>query len=98
MSSLVNQYGTEDQTVCYYSASPYYSVFYRKPTTSIPAGPLGDVTLDEQITMADVLLVRKFITGDETPNYTQSLLADMNGDGGIYMSDALAIQQYIAAM
>ena len=96
--NLVHYYKGNAQTVCYYSASPYYSVFYRKPTTSIPAGPLGDVTLDEQITMADVLLVRKFITGDETPNYTQSLLADMNGDGGIYMSDALAIQQYIAAM
>ena len=87
-----NPYGRTAQTVCYYSASPYYSVFYNNTDH-----PLGDVTKDNAISMADVLKVRQYIAGEIGFDYTQERLADMNEDDSISMADVLAIQQYIAA-
>jgi len=59
---------------------------------------LGDVNGDGDVTMRDVLKIRRYIAGldDLTPEEFER--ADVNGDGDITMRDVLKIRRYIAGI
>ena len=57
---------------------------------------LGDVNLDGRITISDVTLIQKYLTGYASLNSEQLKLADYNEDGMITISDATLIQKSIA--
>lgn len=57
---------------------------------------LGDVNLDSRITISDVTLIQKYLTGYASLNSEQLKLADYNEDGRITISDATLIQKSLA--
>jgi|GEM_PF-5220704 hypothetical protein len=59
---------------------------------------LGDVNGDGDVTMKDVLKIRRYIAGldDLTPEEFER--ADVNGDGDVTMKDVLKIRRYIAGI
>lgn len=80
-----------EQTICYYSFSDYYSIFYSDY-------PLGDINQDRAITAADVMLVRQHVAEIITLTGRQFQLADMSGDGKVDAQDTLLIRRYVAEM
>lgn len=89
---------TPGQNMCYYSASDYYSLFYKCPTGSTHANPLGDVNQDGFITSEDAALVHQYVVGTTSLTARQQQLADMNDSGTVSLADYLAILQYVNAM
>ena len=89
---------SEGQNMCYYSASDYYSLFYKCPTGTTHANPLGDVNQDGFITSVDAALVHQYVVGTASLTTRQQQLADMNDSGAVSLADYLAILQYINAM
>lgn len=67
-----------------------------EPTEIIPA--IGDVNLDGQISLRDVVYVKKIIAGTMQANEEQTALADCCADGRLNASDATALLEYILEM
>ncbi len=63
--------------------------------TGLPEGAsfqlLGDVNNSGQVDETDALLVTSFIMGTQTPTPAQLLAADMDGNGTLTVSDAVAV-------
>ena len=57
----------------------------------------GDVNLDSKININDVTLIQEYNVELEALSDRQQKLADYNGDGIIDITDATAIQLYIAS-
>lgn len=57
---------------------------------------LGDVTLDNNISVSDAIALQKSIAHISDLNDLQTSLADTNADGEVSVSDAIALQKYIA--
>ncbi len=89
---------SDGQNMCYYSASDYYSLFYKSPTGTTYANPLGDVNQNEFITSEDAELIRQYAVGMISLTTRQQQLADMNNSGTVNLADYLALIQYISAM
>jgi hypothetical protein len=53
----------------------------------------GDVDGDGSVTAADVVLVQRYVVGDDVSIDTDA--ADVNGDGSVDASDALLIEQML---
>ena len=72
----------------------------RTDITPIPKldGVPGDVNGDGDVTMKDVLLMRRYIAGLDDLDDAQLVLGDMNGDGDITMKDVLLARRYIAGL
>lgn len=56
----------------------------------------GDVNGDGQITLADVLLVQRYLAGSAVLDSAQAERADTNSDGTVSLADVLLLQKYIA--
>ena len=56
----------------------------------------GDADDDCEITMKDVLTIRKYVANIET--YIDLKTADANGDGDVNMKDVLAVRKYMAGL
>ena len=56
---------------------------------------LGDVNLDEQINVTDIVLMISFILDQSTPSENQEIASDINGDGVINVVDIVALVNYI---
>jgi|GEM_PF-2534333 len=65
-----------------------------EPDPSLP----GDVNGDGDITMKDVLKIRRFIAGLDDLSPEEQAIADVNGDGDVTMKDVLKIRRYIAGL
>lgn len=67
----------------------------QNPTTPITINPgdYGDANNDGKITAADVLLIRKFIAGQNVPLNEKA--ADVNCDGKLTAADVLMIRKFI---
>lgn len=61
-----------------------------------PSPGKGDINGDGQVTLADVLLLQRYLAGGTTLDSTQLSHADTNSDGAVTLSDVLLIQKYIA--
>lgn len=61
-----------------------------------PSSGKGDVNGDGAVTLADVLLVQRFLAGGVTLDSAQAGRADTNSDGAVSLADVLLIQKYIA--
>jgi len=55
----------------------------------------GDVTQDAEITVADVILLQKYLLGIENLNYEQYLAADMTDDDLVNIYDLIALKKYL---
>lgn len=80
-----------DNLPCYY-ADPFF-----QPITDFNRD-IGDVNGDGSINMKDVLLLRKYIAGQQDADLTQEDLwaSDLNQDGAVNMKDVLLLRKYIA--
>ena len=67
------------------------------PTTMTVKPDSGDVNLDSKININDVTLIQEYNVELEALSDRQQKLADYNGDGIIDITDATAIQLYIAS-
>ena len=72
----------------------------RTDITPIPKldGVPGDVNGDGDVTMKDVLLMRRYIAGLDDLTDAQIALGDMNGDGDVNMKDVLRARRIIAGL
>lgn len=61
---------------------------------SEPVIVLGDVNLDDQITLIDVKCIMQYCNGKKTLNKQQKKNADFNGDGKVNLIDAKLIMKY----
>ena len=68
-----------------------------KPKTPVGFVP-GDVNGDGDLTMKDVLLMRRYIAGLDTLTDAQIERGDINGDGDIDMKDVLRARRIIAGL
>ncbi len=64
------------------------------PTDPQPAEMLGDVNGDGEVSMKDVLLMRKYLAGLDVEYNAQN--ADCNGDGEVNMKDVLMLRKFLA--
>ncbi|MGN1112164.1 MAG: dockerin type I repeat-containing protein [Acutalibacteraceae bacterium] len=58
--------------------------------------PLGDVTTDKSISIADAIALQKKIAGVSDFHELQESLGDVNGDGSVTIADAITVQKKIA--
>ncbi len=58
----------------------------------------GDATGDGRITVSDVLAVRKYLAGVETPEGFVAAACDVSGDGKVTVADILKIRKYVAGI
>ena len=58
----------------------------------------GDVTLDDNVDVLDVILLNRAILGKEKLSNIQELSADVNLDGNIDASDSLVIMKMIVGL
>lgn len=58
----------------------------------------GDITGEGKVTMADVLILRKYLANIETLSEEQIARADFNGDGKVTAKDVLALRKYLAGI
>lgn len=58
----------------------------------------GDVNLDGRVTVADVILINKYIAGTATLSAQQLSNGDVTGDGEVNNRDVLKIQQLIGGL
>ena len=63
-----------------------------------PAGNLGDVDGDGNITSADALSILRTSAGLSSLSPEQTKLADVDGDGNITSADALAVLRHSAGL
>ena len=71
----------------------------------VPAGAgatygyvLGDANDDLDVSMKDVLLMRRFIAGIEEERNIDTVAADVDTDTNVTMKDVLAVRRYIAGL
>ena len=58
----------------------------------------GDVNLDGDITMKDVLIMRRYIAGLDDLTDAEITRGDIDGDGDITMKDVLKARRIIAGL
>ena len=69
-----------------------YMCAYWKPNYDI----LGDVNMDDNVTITDVTRLQKYLAGEITFSAYQVKIADVNFDGSATVQDASMIQKYLA--
>lgn len=67
------------------------SIVISKPEPEIV---LGDVNLDDQITLTDVKYIMQYCNGEKKLNARQKKNADFNGDGEVNLTDAKLIMEF----
>lgn len=61
----------------------------------VTKGMTGDLNGDEDITIADVVLLNRHVLGKETLTNEQQMLADLNGDGDITIADVVILNRVV---
>lgn len=62
-------------------------------TTAVPQNTLGDINLDGQTTLADIVLLLQYLLGNETLSQEQTVRADMQQDGIVNGMDLAVLRQ-----
>jgi|GEM_PF-2362320 len=80
-----------------------YLVFYTThlslyAITQLPIVALGDINKDDDVTMKDVLLLRRYIAGLSDLGVSSQRRADVNGDNDITTKDVLKLRRMIAGL
>ena len=63
--------------------------------TNIEGLKLGDANLDENVTIADAVVLNKYLVGSATLSESAQKNADCDKDGNITSSDTLTILKYV---
>ncbi len=77
------------------TAIQYPKTVYSAPTETRVV-IYGDATLSGEVEIADVTLVRNFVSRTDTPNAEEFVASDVDGDGQINIRDVSNIQSYIS--
>ena len=72
----------------------YYAVVQRKPSIALK----GDINKDDDVTMKDVLLLRRYIAGLSELDEDGQRRADINADDDVTMKDVLKLRRIIAGL
>jgi len=72
----------------------YYAVVQRKPSIALK----GDINKDDDVTMKDVLLLRRYIAGLSELDEDGQRRADINADDDVTMKDVLKLRRMIAGI
>ena len=87
----------ESSNYTVYSEAVVVSMSFRTSDGSSVPGD-GDVDNDGEVTMKDVLIMRRYIAGLDTLTDSQIARGDMDGDGDITMKDVLRARRIIAGL
>lgn len=78
------------------TAIPVYSANVKSSAESVPYGYHGDVNLDAEVTVADVVALQKYILKtDSMDNEVSRLFADMNDDNKINIIDLALLKSTV---
>ena len=69
-----------------------YTVTY---TADQPAGLLGDVDCDGEVTFSDISMLAQFLSGSTALSAQGMLNADMDGSGDLSFADVGSIYQFL---
>jgi hypothetical protein len=64
-------------------------------TAPIVKGKIGDINLDNKISLLDIITLNKSITGSVSLNPEQTANADCNGNGSVSADDLISLMKYI---
>ena len=64
-------------------------------TAPIVKGKIGDINLDNKISLLDIITLNKSITGSVSLNSEQNANADCNGNGSVSADDLISLMKYI---
>lgn len=59
-------------------------------------GKIGDIDLDDEVNITDLVRLRKYLAGSETLTEEQKINADVNKDGSVNITDLVKIRKYLA--
>ena len=63
-----------------------------------PAGILGDIDGDEEVTVIDVTLLQRHLAGISIPYTVNDKLADVDGDEEVTILDVTYLQRWLAGI
>ncbi len=98
ITNVVYLYGSSDEPVTDPTTEPETTEPTTEPTTTVPVEKIliGDVSLDELITIIDVSEIQKYLVLLSVFNEKQLTAGDCDGDSRVSIKDATLVQMYIA--
>lgn len=84
-----NEYLNNAQTMCYYSATPCYTIFTNDYA-------LGDIDKNNAVNLQDLLKLRQHVEGTTLLSGRSFDLADMDANGTLTSADVLLLRQYLS--
>lgn len=73
----------------------YVEAYYQSGTLEIKKGTLGDVNGDDDITIADVVVLNRCVLGKQTLSESMIPLVDINDDGDITIGDVVILNRHV---
>ena len=94
-----NTFTVTDKTITGHVGTTGIAVIYgaeQQPTE--PAGILGDIDGDEEVTVIDVTLLQRHLAGISIPYTVNDKLADVDGDEEVTILDVTYLQRWLAGI
>ena len=73
----------------------YVKAAYKAGEVEVISGILGDINGDKDITIADVVLLNRYVLGKVSLNSDKKKLADINSDGDVTIGDVVLLNRQV---
>ena len=73
----------------------YVKAAYKAGEVEVVSGILGDINGDKDITIADVVLLNRYVLGKVSLNSDKKKLADINSDGDVTIGDVVLLNRQV---
>ena len=73
----------------------YVKAAYKAGEVEVVSGILGDINGDKDITIADVVLLNRYVLGKVSLDSDKKKLADMNSDGDVTIGDVVLLNRQV---
>ena len=73
----------------------YVKAAYKAGEVEVVSGILGDINGDKDITIADVVLLNRYVLGKASLNSDKKELADINSDGDVTIGDVVLLNRQV---
>ncbi|MFR7414377.1 MAG: cohesin domain-containing protein [Anaerobutyricum hallii] len=73
----------------------YVKAAYKAGEVEVVSGILGDINGDKDITIADVVLLNRYVLGKASLNSDKKKLADINSDGDVTIGDVVLLNRQV---
>ena len=73
----------------------YVKAAYKAGEVEVVSGILGDINGDKDITIADVVLLNRYVLGKASLDSDKKKLADMNSDGDVTIGDVVLLNRQV---